>query len=491
MLSIIVQSIFGIILTVLLIYVWRFVRKTLVYLSFPGPPVDLLLRHQVNEFSDPNNKIIEHRVKWHRRYPRICRFFVGPVGYISVAHPEIIKEIVKAKPPKHPFYKQMLGQWIGEGLLLAGGNKWLRHRRMITPAFHFDILDTFMPIYNESTNVMLSLWEEESQREGYVVLQDSAPYLSLDILLQCIGSLHTNCQVEKNFEYVRDVCDLTQISLLRYTNILYLIDWYFYRTANGKTFKRACQRSHAFIQNLIITRRTALKKNSTSQFNDLLSILLTTTGENGKGLTDQEICDEVNTFVFEGHDTTATGLMWVLYFLAKYPDYQEICRKEIFENVKEEAVKSEDLARLEFFTMFLKESLRLRPPVHTVGRIIEHPMLIDEYEIPKGTLVQLSFYQMHWNPVTWPDPFTFDPYRFSPENIKNIDPYAYLPFSVGERNCIGQNLAMHEIKTVVVKILKLKHLSLHPSISDKEILIKKDILFKPETPLKIVFQELS
>ena len=470
------------------------------YLSLPGPPVDLLLRHRVNEFSDSNSKLIEHRVKWHQRYPRICRFFVGPVGYISVAHPEIIKEIMKAKPPKHPFYKQMLGQWIGDGLLLAGGNKWLRHRRMLTPAFHFYILDTFMSVYNKCTNVMLRLWEEESRREGYVVLQDSAPYLSLDILLQCIGSLQTNCQVEKkNFEYVKDVCDLTRISLLRYANILYLIDWYFFRTANGKTFKQACQRSRAFIQDIILARRTALQTNisheidensSVTQYNDFMSILLTTTDEDGKGLTDEEICDEVNTFVFEGHDTTATALMWLLYYLAKYPDYQEMCRKEIFENIKEEEVKSEDLSRLEFFTMFFKESLRLRPPVHTVGREIEQPMLIDEYTIPKGTLVQISFYQMHWNPVTWPNPFNFDPYRFSPENIKKIDPYAYLPFSVGERNCIGQNLAMHEIKTVVIKILKVHQLSLHPSISDKEIVIKKDLLFKPETPLKIVLREL-
>ena len=226
------------------------------------------------------------------------------------------------------------------------------------------------------------------------------------------------------------------------------------------------------------------------QNNDFLSILLTTKDENDNGLTDEEIRNEMDTFVFEGHDTTATGLIWVLYNLAKFPKHQEMCRQEVMELSGERELKLEDLSRLEFLTMFIKECLRLYPPVYSVARESEQPFTIDGYALPKGTFLVLPFNQLHSNPEFWPDPSTFEPLRFSPENLSKIDPYAYLPFSVGERNCIGQNLAMHEIKSVVGIILRVYGLELHSSIANKSIPIKKDLLYKPENPLKLKLKKL-
>ena len=475
-------------------------KSILIFLAIPGPPVDWLLRHEVNEYSDSMDQIVVFRTKWQKRYPRICRYFMGPIPCISIGHPESFKEIVKHKTPKHYLYKTLFSAWLGDGLLLACGSKWFRHRRMVTPAFHFNILRSFMSIYTRAITVMLHQWEEAMQKDGCIALQDSIPYLSLDILLQCIGSLETNCQIEKKSnQYVRDVQDLTEISMKRYANPIYILDWYFYLTEDGRKFRRACSRSRSYVRDLILQRRQALIQQSTisssnvssERKNDFLSILLTTTDENGKNLTEQEICDEVNTFVFEGHDTTATGLIWVLYYLAKCPKYQEMCRNEVLECVGESELKLEDLARLEFITMFIKETLRLRPPVYGIIRQTDHPMTIDDYKLPKGTYVQMPIYQLHWNSEFWPDPFIFDPYRFSSENISKMDPYAYLPFSVGERNCIGQNLAMHEIKSVVCMVVRKYEIGLHPSISDIPISIRKDILFKPKTSIKLCLREIT
>ena len=160
---------------------------------------------------------------------------------------------------------------------------------------------------------------------------------------------------------------MTHIAVKRYSNPLYIFDWYFYSTQDGRTFRRACSRSRSYTRDLILQRKQALQESTPGDAeegkNDFLSILLTTTDENGKGLTDEEICDEVDTFVFEGHDTTATGLMWVLYYLAKFPKYQEMCRRECMEGVGDRDLKLEDLSKLEFLNMFIKETLRLRPPV--------------------------------------------------------------------------------------------------------------------------------
>ena len=477
-------------------FIWRLVKNIIIFLAIPGPPVDWLLRHEVSEFSSSSEQIKLFFNKWKQRYPRICRFFVGPMPYVSVSHPESLKEIIKHKLPKHPLYKTTLSAWLGDGLLLSNGDKWFRHRRMLTPAFHYNILESFMSVYESATRVMLQQWEEAAQKDGYIVLQNSVPYLSLDILLQCIGSLETECQIEKeNLQYVRDVQDLTEISLKRYSNPLYMLDWYFYCTKYGRVYKKACSRSRSYTRDLILHRKRILLESSNNRDyqtsdrkSDFLSILLTAKDENGRGLTDEEICDEVDTFVFEGHDTTSTGLMWVLYHLAKYPKFQEMCRREVIECVEGSKLTQENLSKLEFLTMFIKESLRLCPPVYSVARETEQPLTIDGYELPKGTFLILSFNQLHWNPEFWPDPFKFDPYRFSLENQAKIDPYTYLPFSVGQRNCIGQNLAMHEIKSVVSIVLKRYDIELHSSIADVTIAIKKDLLYKPENPLKLILK---
>ena len=483
-------------------YLWKVVRYYRYFVKMPGPPYDLLLRHRVSEFASDYDTILNFRHEWHTKFPRFCLFFIGPFGYISIAHPESIRKLVSLKLPKNRYYSLMLYPWIGNGLLLSYGKKWFRTRRMLTPAFHYDIIQTFMTVYNKSTNIMFSLWDETSQRDGYVVLQDFLSYLTLDVLLQCIASLKTNCQIEKqNIQYIRDVGVLTRIVWLRYAGFRNLLDIYFYNTNDGKVFKKACERSKKFTIDLILKRKRELqiannninegKDSNSKELKDFLHILLTTTDENGKGLSDEEICDEVNTFIFEGHDTTAVAMEWVLYFLAKFPNYQEMCRKEVFECTKEDEIKSGDLPRLEFLNMFIKESMRIRPPVHTVGRETEGPETFEGFPLPPGTMIQISILNLHWNPDTWPEPFKFDPYRFSAENIDKIHPYSYLPFAVGERNCIGQNFALHEIKTVISMVLRRYKFSFHPSIVNTEIKIMKDVLFKPLSPIKLILEKIA
>lgn len=482
---------------VLFYYLVKLLKYYRSFMKIPGPPYDLLLRHEVNEFHSDYRSLLDFKHKWHSKHPRVCRFFLGPFGYVSLAHPESIKELVSLKLPKNFYYRLTLSPWIGEGLLVSSGKKWFRNRRMLTQAFHFETIHSFMPIYIKCTNVMLSQWEKTPQQEGYIVLQDFISYLTLDVLLQCICSLETNCQLDKgSLEYVRDIHELTRLIWLRYAGFRNLLDIYFYNTEDGRNYKRVCKSAKNFTYDIILQRKKALQKNNSQfdinipQHKDFLNILLTATDESGNSLTDEEICDEVNTFVFEGHDTTAVGITWVLYYLAKYPEYQEMCRDEIIENTSGD-VKLEDFPNLMFLTMFIKESLRIRPPVHSIGRETIGPETIQGYPLPNGTVTQISIIQLHWNPEVWPEPFKFDPYRFSPENIDKIHPYAYIPFAVGERNCIGQNMALHEIKTVACLLLKRYKLSLHPSLLHSEIEIKKDVLLKPSTPIKLIIEQLD
>ncbi|NXU53887.1 CP4FE hydroxylase, partial [Turnix velox] len=198
--------------------------------------------------------------------------------------------------------------------------------------------------------------------------------------------------------------------------------------------------------------------------------------EDGNTLSDEDISAEADTFMFEGepgaakgeektsmspwspldplvgHDTTASGLAWLFYNLACHPHHQERCRQEVHQLLKgrnPEEMKWEDLSHLPFTTMCIKESLRLHPPVTAVSRrTTEDIPLRDGRVIPKGVISLLSIYGTHHNPHIWPEPQVFNPLRFSPENIQKRSPMAYIPFSAGPRNCIGQTFAMLEMKVV-------------------------------------------
>uniref|UniRef100_A0A667Z341 Cytochrome P450, family 4, subfamily T, polypeptide 8 n=1 Tax=Myripristis murdjan TaxID=586833 RepID=A0A667Z341_9TELE len=151
--------------------------------------------------------------------------------------------------------------------------------------------------------------------------------------------------------------------------------------------------------------------------------------------------------MFEGHDTTASGISFILYCLACNPEHQQMCRDEI----------TEDLSKIPYTTMCIKESLRLYPPVPGIARKITKPLtFFDGRTAAAGhcSLVGTSVYGIHRNATVWENPNVFDPLRFLPENVSSRSPHAFVPFSAGPRNCIGQTFAMNEMKVVIALTLR-------------------------------------
>ncbi|XP_055959337.1 ultra-long-chain fatty acid omega-hydroxylase-like [Patella vulgata] len=188
--------------------------------------------------------------------------------------------------------------------------------------------------------------------------------------------------------------------------------------------------------------------------------------ENGLGLTDQEIRAEVDTFLFKGHDTTASALSWTIFSLAQHPKIQSQVQIEIDELLSgrmTDDLMASDLNELPYLTMCIKESLHLHSIISFITRHTEQDCKVLDKTIPNDTMTTILIYGLHHNPSIWEDSLEFRPERFSPENIDKINPFAYIPFSAGPRNCIGQNFAMHEIKVLLVKILNRFHLELDPN----------------------------
>uniref|UniRef100_A0A8D0JQC4 Phylloquinone omega-hydroxylase CYP4F2-like n=1 Tax=Sus scrofa TaxID=9823 RepID=A0A8D0JQC4_PIG len=437
--------------------------------GFPQPPKPNWLLGHMGQVP-PTEEGMTKLTQMMNTYPNGFMIWMGPITPIIVlCHPDLIRTMANASAavaPKDVVFYDFLKPWLGDGLLLSAGDKWSSHRRMLTPAFHFNILKPYMKIFNDSVNVMHAKWQRlVTEGHNRLDMFEHISLMTLDSLQKCVFSFDSNCQ-EKPSEYIAAILELSALVAKRHQQIFLHLDFLYYLTPDGWRFHKACRLVHDFTDAVIQERRNTLptegiddflKAKAKAKTLDFIDVLLLTKDEDGKGLSDEDIRAEADTFMFEGHDTTASGLSWVLYNLAKHPEYQERCRQEVHELLRDREPKEiewDDLAQLPFLTMCIKESLRLHPPVTVISRRCTQDIVLpDGRIIPKGVICLISIFGTHHNPLVWQDPEVYDPFRFDPENIKERSPLAFIPFSAGPRNCIGQTFAMTEMKVVLALTL--------------------------------------
>uniref|UniRef100_A0A669CSC1 aromatase n=1 Tax=Oreochromis niloticus TaxID=8128 RepID=A0A669CSC1_ORENI len=368
-------------------------------------------------------------------YKHSCCWFLGPFYHlVRLFHPDYVKPLLMAPASitvKDELIYHHLRPWLGD-LLISNGEVWSRKRRLLTPAFHFDILKSYIAVFNSSSKIMHDKWcRLVAEGKTNLEMFDHVSLMTLDSLLKCAFSYDSNCQ-ESPSEYVSAIVELSDLATRRRENILHHWDWIYWKTQQGKRFKQALN-----------------------------------TDEDGKGLTDEEIQAEANTFMFAGHDTTASAICWTLYNLARHEDYQEKCRQEVMDLMEGrdgQEIEWEDLSNLPFTTMCIKESLRLHSPVPGVTRKYTQDMVLPgNRTVPAGTICLVSIYGTHHNPTVWTNPHEFDPLHFDPSNKKSQASHAFIPFSSGPRNCIGQKFAMAELRVVVA--LTLLRFRLTPGVN--------------------------
>ena len=404
----------------------------------------------------------------------LFKLWVGPVPIVVVAHPMELSELLK-EPKARLMYKPLL-PWLGEGLLIAKGNRWSRNRHLLTPAFHYEILKGYIPVYNSCLRVLLEKWMQYSLNGEAVSLFDSLSLLSLDVIMRCALSFRSNCQEsDVQLPYVRACSELVRLCSNRGLNPVMLMDWIFWVTPQGRRTKELCELVHEYAEEIIAKRREVITRGTENEnsneektiekkYMDFLDILLMARDEEGRGMSDLEIRNEVDTFMFEGHDTTTSGMSWTLYCLAQHPQHQDKIREEVRSVLKgREWLEYEDLKQLNYTSWCIKEAMRLYSPVFYFFRESTREIRIGSRLVPKGSTFLISPLLIHHNSLIWENPEKYDPLRFRPSGLVKRGPYDYIPFSAGSRNCIGQNFAMNEMKVVIATVVQRVSLAVDES----------------------------
>ena len=392
---------------------------------------------------------------------------------------------------------RFLKPWLKEGLLTNTGLKWRSRRKLITPSFHFKILDQFIPMINHHSKILIN---KLKKGENGIDIVPFITRCTLDIICETAMGVSINSQQQPDSQYVKALILMGEITINRIMNPLYWNEMIFNFTKMGKQHTECLKILHDFTMKIIKIRKKEMIHNSISKItsqNDEIGIkekkafldyLLEENIKDENVIDEKGIQEEVDTFMFEGHDTTSVSIMHALFLLGLHQEVQDKVHEEldsIFGDDHDRQITAEDISKLKYLECCIKESLRRIPTVFFVGRALINDFQIGQYKIPKGTTVHINFYALHHDNKQFPHPEKYIPERFLPENSSKRHPFAFVPFSAGPRNCIGQKYAFHEMKIILADILRNFQIkSLDPL--DK-IVYKSELVFRPKSPIRIQF----
>jgi cytochrome P450 len=382
-----------------------------------------------------------------REHPgEIVGLRVGPIQFYLVTHPDHVEHVLSDR--WRDFSKGGLWDAVrpltGKGLVTNDGDFWLRQRRLIQPLFN----STHLASLAEGMVEVIDREATRLSRYGASTTIDMGKemiQMTQQMFLKTMfGTSLTQGEAERLGNQL--LCALKAINTR-----LFL---YFLPSRFPLPRDRAFRRAVADIDEMVLGAVRA-RRRSGEQRNDLLSLLLHARDEDdGQGMDDRQLRDELVTLYVAGSDTTASTMTWLWYMLDRYPEVDRRLRAEVHDVLGGRKPTYADLARLSYTRRVLQEILRLYPASWIVPRLTSKDVEIGGYFIPARSPLMLCPMVTHRDPTFWSEPEAFDPDRFEPERSEGRPRYAYYPFGGGPRQCIGNTIALMEGQLITARMVQ-------------------------------------
>jgi cytochrome P450 len=410
------------------------------------------------------------------KYGRIAHYKIGREHIVYLNDPELIKEVLINQHQN--FTKERTQErmkiLVGEGLITSEGKYHQGQRHLAQPAFHRDRIAGYATTMVERALRWRTEWERKAPGPINVALE--MMHLSLSIVGKTLFDSDIEAEMEEIASEVNAVMRLYNF-LVTLPRAEHLLD---YPIPGLRRFRRARQRIDATVYRMIEEHRRGNRDRG-----DLLSMLLAARYEDGSGMNDTQLRDEVITIFLAGYETTANALTWTWYLLSQNPDAEAKLHAELDTILGSRSPTLEDFTTLRYTRMVISESIRLYPPAWAMGRRAQTDIEIAGYRLPKGSSFFMTQYLMHRNPQYFPEPLHFDPERFSPENEARRPRFAYFPFGGGKRQCIGESFAWTELVLVLATLAQRWKLRLAPGqIAEPQPLIT----LRPKYGMKMLLE---
>ena len=435
----------------------------------PGPKGRFLL-----------GSLVELSRDWLGFYARCARehgdlvyFHILHVPLYLVVHPRDIEFILVTNAgnfTKSEDYRA-LARVLGRGLLTSEGEFWRRQRGLIQPAFRRENILAYARVMTGAAGRMLDSWKDNGVRN----LHEDMMRVTLEIVGQCLYGAEVSGAAErvgKAMEVVTEkfIVNASQALLFRFE----IPDLFAPRE------RRAIAELNEIIGGIIRDRRS-----SNQPRDDLLDTLLRARDAEGKPMSDAQLRDEMMTLFLAGHETTAIALSWACYLLAQNPQIEAKLVEELRSVLGNRAPTPEDLPRLSYTEMVVKEAMRLYPPAWGVGRRAIADCEIGGYRVPAGSNVFILQWITQRDPRFFPDPERFDPERWREDPVRSgrIPRFAYLPFGGGPRVCVGASFAMMEAILLLAMIQQRYHLELVP---DHPVEVFASVTLRPKHGIRVI-----
>jgi len=433
----------------------------------------------------------------------------GPKPAIIPVRPEGAEPILNSQTHirKGMFYR-LFEDWLGTGLLTSHGSKWKTRRRLLTPAFHKTVLTEFVEVMNEKAVKMIGILDEKIKTEKKINMLWPITLCALDIIVETAMGAESDIQFEENNYYAQAIFDWMELTQIRQKSVWYWPDWIWALSPIGRQQNKNVDKMHHFTEKVIMERWEHYKKLKEELGDDFeatyfaekcdsrgrmafLDTLLKCLDQNEIDL--EGIREEVDTFMFEGHDTTAAAMTWAMQEIGQHPEVLKKLHEEV-ELVfgdSDRPATMEDLDKLTYLEAVTKETLRKFPSVPVFAREIDEDLEVTRngktFTIPKGAICSIPCYKLHRDERHWKDPEEFDPTRWLDGGAAETRyAYSYFPFSAGPRNCIGQRFANLTAKIMLSHLVR--NFSWKSLRVTNEIPVLAEIITRPKGGIDVVLE---